>query len=92
MFHLSSRVGAPRRRDCGVRSSCGLELDLAERSNVIRHAWQQYSSVLQSGNAETILSANGKAASGVAQGFHGRITLTALFVAAAYFSLAVPCG
>jgi hypothetical protein len=39
--------------------SWGLELDQAERSNVIRYAWQQYSTVLQSGNAEMILSANG---------------------------------
>ena len=39
--------------------SWGLELDQAERCNVIRYAWQQYSTVLQSGNAEVILSANG---------------------------------
>ena len=41
-----------------VRSR-SLELDEAERSNAIRHAWQQYSIVLQAGNAEMILSANG---------------------------------
>jgi len=34
-------------------------MDAAERSKVIRYAWQQYSTVLQSGNAEMILSANG---------------------------------
>ena len=38
--------------------SWGLELDQAERSNIIRYAWQKYSTVLQSGNAEMILSAN----------------------------------
>ena len=37
----------------------GLEMDLAERSKVIRYAWQQYSTILKSGNAEIILSANG---------------------------------
>ena len=43
-----------------VRSdSWGLELDDADRSKVIRYAWQQYSNVLQSGNAEMILSAVG---------------------------------
>ena len=35
------------------------ELDNAERAQVIRYAWQQYSSVLQSGSAEMILSAIG---------------------------------
>ena len=39
--------------------SWGLEMDAAERSKVIRYAWQQYSTVLQSGNAEMILSASG---------------------------------
>ena len=39
--------------------SWGLDLDDAERSEVIRFAWQQYSNVLQSGNAEMILSAVG---------------------------------
>ena len=33
------------------------EVDDAERSRVIRHAWQQYGTVLQSGDAEMILSA-----------------------------------
>ena len=44
--------------------SWGLELDQAERSNVIRYAWQQYSTVLQTGNAEMILSADGSVALG----------------------------
>ena len=35
------------------------DMDDAERSKVIRHAWQQYSCILQSGNAEMILSAIG---------------------------------
>ena len=35
------------------------ELDNVERAQVIRFAWQQYSTVLQSGNAEMILSATG---------------------------------
>ena len=39
--------------------SWATELEGAERSQVIRHAWQQYSTVLQSGNAEMILSAIG---------------------------------
>ena len=37
----------------------GLELDDAEPSKVIRYAWHQKSTVLQSGNAEIILSAFG---------------------------------
>ncbi len=36
--------------------SWGVDLDNTERSEVIRFAWQQYSCVLQSGNAEMILS------------------------------------
>jgi hypothetical protein len=39
--------------------SWGLGLDPGERSEVIRHAWQQYSAILQAGNAEMILSALG---------------------------------
>ena len=39
--------------------SWGLEFDDADHSKVIRYAWQQYSNVLQSGNAEMILSAVG---------------------------------
>jgi hypothetical protein len=34
-------------------------MDDAERAMVIRFAWQQYSRVLQSGNAEMILSSIG---------------------------------
>ena len=36
-----------------------VDLEGAERSLVIRYAWQQYSTLLQSGNAEMILSAIG---------------------------------
>ena len=45
--------------DGGVGSLLGLKLDDADRSRFIRYAWQQYSNVLQSGNAEMILSAVG---------------------------------
>ena len=40
---------------------CSLAADVEddERSRVIRYAWQQFSDVLQSGNAEMILSATG---------------------------------
>ena len=51
--------GRPAEETVALVRSWGLELDQAERSNVIRYAWQQYSTVLQSGNAEMILSANG---------------------------------
>jgi len=34
-------------------------VDETERSGVIRHAWQQLSNALQTGNAEMILSAIG---------------------------------
>ena len=51
--------GRPAEETVAFVRSWGLELDQAERSNVIRYAWQQYSTVLQSGNAEMILSANG---------------------------------
>ena len=39
--------------------SWGLDIDLAERSKVIRYVWQQYSTVLQSDNDEMTLSVNG---------------------------------
>ena len=39
--------------------SWGAEMGDSDRSSAIRYAWQQYSSVLQSGNAEMILSAVG---------------------------------
>ena len=51
--------GHPAEETVAFVRSWGLELDQAERSNVIRYAWQQYSTVLQTGNAEMILSANG---------------------------------
>jgi hypothetical protein len=51
--------GRPAEETVAFVRSWGLELDQAERSNVIRYAWQQYSTVLQTGNAEMILSANG---------------------------------
>ena len=51
--------GRPAEETVAYVRSWGVELDDAERSQVIRYAWQQYSAVLQSGNAEMILSANG---------------------------------
>ena len=51
--------GRPAEETVAFVRSWGLEMDLAERSKVIRYAWQQYSTILQSGNAEMILSANG---------------------------------
>ena len=51
--------GRPAEETVAFVRSWGLEMDAAERSKVIRYAWQQYSTVLQSGNAEMILSANG---------------------------------
>ena len=39
--------------------SLGYGLDGAERTQLLRFAWQQYSTVLQAGNAEMILSAVG---------------------------------
>ena len=37
--------------------SLGAGLDETERTQMIRHVWQQYINVLQSGNAEMISSA-----------------------------------
>ena len=51
--------GRPAEETVAWVRSWGLELDDADRSTVIRYAWQQYSNVLQSGNAEMILSAVG---------------------------------
>ena len=51
--------GRPAEETVAWVRSWGLEMDDADRSNVIRYAWQQYSNVLQSGNAEMILSAVG---------------------------------
>jgi len=52
-------AGRPAEETVAWVRSWGLELDDADRSKVIRYAWQQYSTVLQSGNAEMILSAVG---------------------------------
>ena len=52
-------AGRPADETVAWVRSWGLELDEAERSRAIRYAWQQYSSILQSGNAEMILSAVG---------------------------------
>ena len=52
-------AGRPAGETVAFVRSWGLELDDADRSRVIRYAWQQYSTVLQSGNAEMILSAVG---------------------------------
>ena len=52
-------AGRPSEETVAFVRSWALELDDAERSKVIRHAWQQYSTVLQSGNAEMILSSVG---------------------------------
>ena len=52
-------AGRPADETVTFVRSWGLGLDSAERSKVIRYAWQQYSKVLQSGNAEMILSATG---------------------------------
>jgi hypothetical protein len=51
--------GRPAEETISFVRSWGLALEPGERSEVIRHAWQQYSSILQAGNAEMILSALG---------------------------------
>ena len=51
--------GRPAEETAAFVRSWGAGLDDAERSKVIRYAWQQYSCVLQAGNAEMILSAIG---------------------------------
>ena len=51
--------GRPAEETVAFVRSWGLEMDSAERSKVIRYAWQQYTTILQSGNAEMFLSANG---------------------------------
>ena len=51
--------GRPAEETVAYVRSLGLELDSAERTQVMRLAWQQYSNVLQAGNAEMILSAVG---------------------------------
>ena len=51
--------GRPAEETVAFVRSWATELDETDRSKLIRFAWQQYSSVLQSGNAEMILSAIG---------------------------------
>ena len=51
--------GRPAEETVAYVRSLGAGFDGAERTQVIRFAWQQYSTVLQSGNAEMILSAIG---------------------------------
>ena len=51
--------GRPAEETVAFVRSWGLAMDAAERSKVIQYAWQQYSTVLQSSNAEMTLSANG---------------------------------
>ena len=52
-------VGRPAEETVAFVRSWGFELEDAERAKAIRHAWQQYKTVLQSDNAEMILSAIG---------------------------------
>jgi len=52
-------AGRPAEETVAFVRSWALGLDEAERSRAIRFAWQQYSAILQSGNAEMILSAIG---------------------------------
>ena len=51
--------GRPADETVAFVRSWASEADEAERARIIRYAWQQYSNVLQSGNAEMILSAVG---------------------------------
>ena len=51
--------GRPAEETVAFVRSWGVDADPAERSQIIRFAWQQYSCTLQSGNAEMILSAVG---------------------------------
>ena len=51
--------GRPAEETVAFVRSWATELDEADRSGLMRFAWQQCSSVLQSGNAEMILSAIG---------------------------------
>ena len=51
--------GRPADETVAFVRSWASEADEAERAQIIRHAWQQYSNVLQSGDAEMILSAVG---------------------------------
>ena len=51
--------GRPADETVAFVRSWASEADEVERARIIRHAWQQYSNVLQSGDAEMILSAVG---------------------------------
>ena len=51
--------GRPAEEALAFVRSWASEADEADRARIIRYAWQQYSNVLQSGNAEMILSAVG---------------------------------
>ena len=51
--------GRPADETVAFVRSWASQVDEAERARTIRFAWQQYSTVLQSGNAEMILSAVG---------------------------------
>ena len=51
--------GRPAEETVAYVRSLGYGLDGAERTQLLRFAWQQYSTVLQAGNAEMILSAVG---------------------------------
>jgi len=51
--------GRPAEETVAFVRSWGHGLEPAERSEVIRYAWQQFSTTLQTGNAEMILSAIG---------------------------------
>ena len=51
--------GRPAAETVAYVRSLAVGLEDAERSKAIRYAWQQYSTVLQTGNAEMILSAIG---------------------------------
>ena len=52
-------AGRPAAETVEFVRSWGLGLDLVERAQVIRHAWQQYNCMLQSGNTEMLLNALG---------------------------------
>jgi len=51
--------GGPAEETVNFVRSWALDLEDSERAGVIRYAWQMYSNVLQTGNAEMILSAIG---------------------------------
>ena len=51
--------GRPAEETVAYVRSLGHGLDGAKRTNLLRFVWQQYSTVLQSGNAEMVLSAVG---------------------------------